>query len=254
MERHLRGGDHVQPSICIHIGISAEGLHHGLLVRFCVVYTVDHIVAGLKDRIHIPRPADVVGTQVSLVVRADIAEASPVILRVHKDRIILRLPEVQYRFQHLILDLHKLHRLLNGFLGSARDDGRSISDETHSLIQDQAVIGARLRVSLSCQSEPLVRTVFVGKYTLNSRHCLRAGGIDLLDQRMGMGTSDDLHDQAVRRCKVVCIDRPARDQCLCVNLCHRMVHHSQILCSLCIHTCASFLLARYFSIARSWPI
>ena len=52
MERHLGRRYNIQPSVCIHICICTKCFHHRLLICFCMVYPIDHMVARCKDCIY----------------------------------------------------------------------------------------------------------------------------------------------------------------------------------------------------------
>ena len=85
-----------------------------------------------------------------------------------EDGVVLCRVEIKDRLQHLIPDLDQLHSLFHCFFRRARHDRRRVPHKTDSLIQDQPVIRAGLGVGLSCHCEPLVRTVLIGKNTLDT--------------------------------------------------------------------------------------
>ena len=197
MERHLGGRYHIQSAVCIQISISPECLHHSLLVRFCMVHTVNHIIAGINHSIDIPFPAFAMSAEIPLIVRAYIAQASPVILRVNQDGIILCLAEIQHRLQHFIFNTYKLYSFLNRLFGNTCHNGGRVTHKAHPLIQNQPVIWACLRIRLSSQSKPFIRTVFISQNAYDSRNSLRPRRVNLLNQGMGMGTSYELYNQTV---------------------------------------------------------
>ena len=155
------------------------------------------MVTFCKNCFYISISTYIVCTEVSLVVCANRAKASPVIFRMHKNRIILRCTEIKNRFKDLILDLHKLHCFLNCFLRSSCYDCSCISNETYSLVKDQTVIRAWFRIGLTCHCKSLIRTIFICKNTFDSRHCLGTCCINIFNQCMCIWTSDHLNDQAV---------------------------------------------------------
>ena len=96
VEHDLGRAEDVQPPVQIHPAAGAEGLHHGLLAGLGVVNTVDDNIALCQHSINVAVAARIVGTEVALVVGAHGSKAFPVILRVHKDRIILCGVEIQH--------------------------------------------------------------------------------------------------------------------------------------------------------------
>jgi len=81
-----------------------------------MINAIDHVITFCKNCFYVSISTYIMCTEISLVVCANRAEASPVIFRMHKDWIILCCTEIKNRFKDLILDLHKLHRFLNCFL------------------------------------------------------------------------------------------------------------------------------------------
>ena len=108
MEHDLGGGNDVQPAVGVHLGIGAEGFHHGLLAGLGVIDVVDDLVAVRQHRVHVAVATGVACAQVALVVRPDRAERAPVVLRVHEDFVILGGAEVEHRLEHLIFHFDEL--------------------------------------------------------------------------------------------------------------------------------------------------
>ena len=172
MERHLSRRYHIQSSIGVHICKCTECLHHSLLIRLCVIDAVNYMIAGCKHCFHIPVSAYVVGAEISLIIRTYLTETPPVLLRMYQDRIVLCRMEIQHRLQYLVFDLHQLHGLLHSLFRCAGYNRRRITHEPYSLIQDQAVIRACLRIGLSCKCKSFVWTVLVRQYTFDPRNRL----------------------------------------------------------------------------------
>ena len=197
VKRYLCGGHYIQSAVCVQISIGPECLHHRLLVRLCMIHTVNHVIAGINHRVDIPFPAFAMSAEIPLIVRAYIAQASPVILRVNQDGIILCLAEIQHRLQHFIFNTYKLYSFLNRLFGNTCHNGGRVTHKAHPLIQNQPVIWACLRIRLSSQSKPFIRTVFISQNAYDSRNSLRPRRVNLLNQGMGMGTSYELYNQTV---------------------------------------------------------
>ena len=69
MERYLCGADDVQSAVSIHLGISTECFHHGLLYSFCMVSVFHNHITFYNDFIHIAMFFQTACTQIALVVR-----------------------------------------------------------------------------------------------------------------------------------------------------------------------------------------
>ena len=108
VEYDLGGAEHVQASIGVDRAVSAEGLHHSLLAGLGVIDMVDHNIALPQYFLDISLSRFVMGAQISLIVRPDRNKTLPVVLRMHQDPVVLRLPEIKERFQDLVLDFNEL--------------------------------------------------------------------------------------------------------------------------------------------------
>ena len=122
----------MQAAVGVNLAVGAEGFHHRLLACLRVVHAVDNDIAVREDRIDIAVAALVVRTQVAPVVRADRCKALPVVLRMHEHRIVLRGVEIEHRFEHLVLHLDQLHRLIHTFFVRTGEDGNHIAYKAQS--------------------------------------------------------------------------------------------------------------------------
>ena len=66
-----------------------------------------------------------------------------------EDGVILGGVVVQHRFQHLILDLYHFQRFIDAFIVFACHDGHHIANKADMAVDEKAVIGAGLGVSLA---------------------------------------------------------------------------------------------------------
>ena len=188
------------------------------------------------------------GAEVPLVVRTYRTFGLPVIFRMHQNRIVLRRVEIQHRLQLLIFDLDKAQSLFHGFLIFSGHNGYRIANKTDSLIQNQAVVGAGLRISLARHREADIRHVFIGINGLDARHLQRRVDLDLLDEGMGIGASFYFYHKGIVRHHIIQEDRFSCHQG------HGVLFHYRLIDYLHAPTsCFSFFHARYFFIARSWP-
>lgn len=207
----------------------------------------DHIAVG-QHGVDVAAAALVVGAEVALVIAPHRAEALPVVFRMDEDGIILCGVVVQHRFQHLILDLYHFHRLIDAFIVFACHDGHHIAHKADVAVDEKAVIGAGLGVSLTGLgvTAGILRHVLPGEDGLNARHLLRHSGVDALHDGVGVGRAQELHDEAVGGDEVVHIDGLARHQLHGILLAEGFVD--------CVHSAASFFAffhARKFWMPRS---
>ena len=248
VEDDLCRAQDVQPAIEVDAAIGAEGLHHGLLAGFGMVDMVDDHIAVGQHGVDVAAAALVVGAEVALVIAPHRAEALPVVFRMDEDGVILGGVVVQHRFQHLILDLYHFQRLIDAFIVFACHDGHHIAHKVDVAVDEKAVIGAGLGVSLARLgvAAGILRHVLPGKDGLNARHLLRHSGVDALHDGVGVGRAQELHDEAVGGDEVVHIDGLARHQLHGILLAEGFVD--------CVHSAASFFAffhARKFWMPRS---
>ena len=250
VEDDLGRAEDVQTAIEVDAAIGAEGLHHGLLAGFGVVDMVDDDVTVGQHPVDVAVAALVVGAEVALVVRAHGAQALPVVLGVDKDGVVLSGVIVQHRLQHLIGDLYQFQRLIDAFVILARHDGHNVAHEADVAVDEEAVVGAGLRVGLACLrvAAGVLRHILPCKDGLDAGHLLGHSGVDALHDGVGVGGAQELDDEAVGGDEVVHIDGLARHQLHGVLLAEGSVDR--------IHSAASFLAffhARKFWMPRSWP-
>ena len=108
VEYDLGGADHVEASVSVDRTERPECLHHRLLTCLRVIDMVDHNIALPQYFLDISLSRFVMGAQISLIVRPDRNKTLPVVLRMHQDPVVLRLPEIKERFQDLVLDFNEL--------------------------------------------------------------------------------------------------------------------------------------------------
>ena len=213
MERYLCGADDVQSAVSVHLGISTEGFHHGLLYGFCVVSIFHNNITFRNDFIHIAMFFQTACAQIALVIRAYGAKCLPVIFRMHQNGIILCLVEIQHRFQHIIFYFNDFHCLIYGFFCFPCHNGNSVPNETDTFVQNQSVIGTGFGICLSCHGETLLRHVFISQNTNDTGQFFRNIFFDFQNFRMGMGAAQHLYHQAILRRNVISVNRFACYQC-----------------------------------------
>ena len=197
VENDLGGGDHMQPAVAVHLGVGAEGLHHRLAEGAGVVGAVQHDVAVGQHGLHVAVAVHLAGHQVAAVVAAHRAGRVPVLLRVDQDGVVLGGAEIQHRLQHLVFDLDQLHGAQGCLLGLGGDDGHRVARKPHMPVQDQPVIGGRLRVGLPRDGKPLFGHVLPGVHRHDAGHLQSKRGVDLLHDGVGVGRAQQLDHQRI---------------------------------------------------------
>ena len=134
VEHDLRGADHVQAAVYIHLTVGAEGFHHGLIEGPGVVGAVDHNVAVGHHGIHITVLLQPAGHQIAPVVAAHRAGREPILLGVYQKGVVLGGAEIQQGFQHLIFHLDQLQGFLGGLFVLGGHNGHGIAHKAHMAV------------------------------------------------------------------------------------------------------------------------
>ena len=245
MEHDLGRTEDIQSSIGVNRTVSTERLHHRLLARFRVIRVLHNDITVLQNRIDISVAALTGGTEISFVVCAYRTQGFPGFLRMNQNLIVLRFPEIQQRFQHLIFHLQDFQRLVHSFFTVTCHDCNRIAHISHMTVQDQAVIGTRLRIRLSRHRKTLLRYIFPGINCFNPGYFFCRCLLHALHDRVGMRAAQNLDDQAVLIDQIVHIDWLSCHQRHRVFFSHRLAD--------CSHCFASFFHSRKFRIPLSCP-
>ena len=185
--------------------------------------TLQDDVAIGKDGIRVAVLVCGGGDQVALVVRTQLAQGVPVVLRMHEDGIVLGGAEVQDWLEHLVAHLDAGERLVGGRLVFCGDDGDHVAHIAHMTVDDQAVVGAGLRIGLTGVGEAVLRDVFPGVDSHDAIELERLGGVDGLDYRVGMRAAQELDHKRVRH-DVLCVDGLAEQELHGVLLADGLAH------------------------------
>ena len=218
----------MEPPVGVHLGVGAEGLHHGLVAGGGVVDVVDDIVAVGQHLVHVPVRAHLAGAQVALVVGSHRAERAPVVLGVHQNRAVQGLMGIQHRLQHLVLHFDELQGLVGSRLVLSGHNGHGVPHKADPLIQNQPVVGRGLGVGLPRHGKALLGHILIGVHRHHPGHLLGHVGVDLLNQGVGVGASQHLHHQAVFGGHVVHIGGLAQQQGHGVLFPHRLPYGFQV--------------------------
>jgi len=187
----------MQAPVAIQLGVRAEGLHHGLVEGLRVVGALQDDVAVGEHRLHVTVGVGGRTHEVAPVVAPQIAQHMPVILGVHERGIVLSSAEVQHGIEHLVGHLDARKGRLGSLLALGRHDSHHIAHIAHVAVDDQAVVGACLRIGLSRVAEALPRHVFPGEHVNHAGNLLRLRRVDIFHDGVGMGASQELHHERV---------------------------------------------------------
>ena len=189
VEHDLRGRDHMQAPVAVQLGIRAEGLHHGLVEGLRVVGALQNDVAVGEHRLDVAVGVSGRTHEVAPVVSAQVAQHMPVVLGVHEGGIVLSGAEIQHRIEHLVGHLNTRKGCLGSLLVFRGDNRHHVAHVAHVAVDDQAVVGACLRVGLSRVAEALTRHVFPGVDVNHAGDLFRFRRVDVFHDGVGMGAS-----------------------------------------------------------------
>ena len=162
VEGHLRGGGHRDTPKRVGRREGAESFHGRGLRGLAGVGAGEDDVALGEGLVQIAIIAGTAAHQVASNVAALREHKGHVALGVDHDVVIERLGKVEQRLKHLIVDLDELERLVGGLLGLGGDDRHLLVLVAHQVLEDQAVIGTRLRIALAGDGKAALGHVLVG--------------------------------------------------------------------------------------------
>ena len=225
VEDDLRGRDHMQTSVAVHLAIRAEGLHHGLVVGLRVIGPFHHDVAVGKHRLDVAAAVVAAGNEVALVVATEVLEHVPVVFGVHQDGVVLGRAEVQNGLEHLVGYLDAFEGFVGGLLVLGGHDGHDVAHIAYVTVDDEAVVRAGLGVGLAGVGKAVAWHILPGIYVNDTRDGLCLRGIDGLHDGVGMGAAQQLYHQRVVH-NVLGVDGLAQQQLHRVLFANRLAHGS----------------------------
>ena len=134
------------------------------------------------------------------------------------DVIIECLGKVEQRLEHLVVDLDELKRLVGGLLGLGGDDRHLLVLVTDKVLENQAVVGTRLRIALAGDGKAALGHVLVSVDAHDAGHLQGARRIDGADLGAGIRAALELNDERAGGHQVACVDGTALEQRLRVLL------------------------------------
>ena len=134
------------------------------------------------------------------------------------DVVVECLRKVEQRLEHLIVDLDELERLVGGLLGLGGDDRHLLVLVAHEVLENQTVVGTRLRVGLAGDSKATLGHVLVGVDAHHAGHLQGARRVDRADLGASIGAALEFDDERTGGHQVARVDGTALEQGLRVLL------------------------------------
>ena len=218
VEGHLRRGGHRDAAERVGRREGAEGLHGRGLRGLAGVGALKDDVALGEGLVKIAKVARAAAHQVAWDVAALREHKGHVALGVDHDVIIERLGKVEQRLEHLIVDLDELERLVGGLLGLGGDDRHLLILVTDEVLEDQAVVGRRLRVALTGDGKATLGHVLIGVDAHDAGHLKGARRVDGANLGARIRAALELNDERASGHQVARVDGTTLEQGLRVLL------------------------------------
>ena len=206
MEGHLRRGGHRDAAERIGRREGAEGLHGRGLRGLARVGALKDDVALGECLVEVAKIAGAAAHQVASNVAALREHKGYVALGVDHDVVIERLGKVEQGLEHLVVDLDELERLVGGLLSLGGDDRHFLVLIAHEVLENQAVVGTRLRIALAGNGKAALGHVLVGVDAHHAGHLQGARRIDGADLGAGIRAALELDDQGAGGHQVARVD------------------------------------------------
>ena len=126
----------MQTAIAIKLSKGTERFHHGLVVGFRMVGTLQHNIAICKHRLHVAIAIGGATYQVASIVSAQVAQHMPVVFGVHQYWVVFGCAEIQHRFQHVIRNLNASKGLFSGFFSFGGNDSNHVTHKPHMTVDN----------------------------------------------------------------------------------------------------------------------
>ena len=218
VEGYLRRGGHRDTPERVGRREGAEGLHgRGLRGLAGIGAGEDDVTLG-EGLVQVAIIAGTAAHQVARDIAALREHKGHVALGVDHDVIIECLGKVEQRLEHLVVDLDELERLVGGLLGLGGDNRHLLVLVAHEVLENQAVVGTRLRIALAGDGKAALGHVLVGVDTHDAGHLQGARRVDGADLGAGIGAALELDDQGAGGHQVARVDGTALEQGLRVLL------------------------------------
>ena len=134
------------------------------------------------------------------------------------DVVIECLGKVEQRLEHLVVDLDELERLVGGLLGLGGDNRHLLVLVTDEVLEDQAVVGTRLRIALTGDGKAALGHILIGVNAHHAGHLQGARRINGADLGAGIGAALEFDDERAGGHHIARVDGTALEQRLRVLL------------------------------------
>ena len=218
VERHLRGGGHRDAAERVDRREGAEGLHGRGLRGLAGVSALKDDVALGEGLVQIAKITGTAAHQIASNVAALREHKGHVALGVDHDVVIECLGKVEQRLEHLVVDLDELECLIGGLLGLGGDDRHLLVLVAHQVLEDQAVVGTRLRIALAGDGKAALGHVLVGVDTHHAGHLQGARGVDGADLGASIRAALEFDDERAGGHHIARVDGTALEQSLRILL------------------------------------
>ena len=218
VEGNLRGGGYRDAAERVGRREGAEGLHGRGLRGLAGVGALKDDVALGERLVEVAKIAGTAAHQVAGHVAALREHKGHVALGVDHDVVIECLGKVEQRLEYLVVDLDELERLVGGLLGLGSDDRHLLVLVAYEVLEDQAVVGTRLRIALASDGKAALGHVLVGVDAHDAGHLQGARRIDGADLGAGIGAALELDDERAGGHHIARVDGTALEQSLRVLL------------------------------------
>ena len=189
-----------------------------MISLFYCIFTVT------KNFIHISMFFYCRSTEITFIITTKRDFQFPVLFRVDHHRIIFCFMDIKNSRFHPIFYFDSFHSFIYCSFCFTCNNRYCISHKTYMTINDQPVIRAHFRRSLSCESKTLLRHIFICKDTGDPRHFHGISCFNLFYPGIGVRTSQDFYDQAVLWCQIIGIYRFSCYQRHCIRFSYRLIY------------------------------
>ena len=218
MEGHLRRGGHRNAAERVGRREGTEGLHGRGLRGLAGVSALKDDVALGERLIQVAKVAGTAAHQVAGHIATLREHKGHVALGVDHDVVIECLGKVEQGLEYLVVDLDELERLVGGLLGLGGDDRHLLVLVAHEVLEDQAVVGTRLRIALAGDGKAALGHVLVGVDAHHAGHLQGARRIDGADLGAGIGAALEFDDERAGGHHVARVDGTTLEQRLRILL------------------------------------
>ena len=218
VEGHLCRGGHRDAAERVGRREGAEGLHGCGLRGLAGVSALKDDVALGEGLVQVAKVARTAAHQVARDITALREHKGHVALGVDHDVVIECLGKVEQRLEHLVVDFDELERLIGGLLGLGSDDRHLLVLVAHQVLENQTVVGTRLRITLAGDGKAALGHILVGVDAHNTGHLQGARRVDRANLGASIRAALEFDDERAGGHHIARVDGTALEQSLRVLL------------------------------------